>query len=92
MTQVTETIFIDADDHQFVVREKKKVQEKESKKYGEEYWDNLGHFKNIENAVEYIELVLLRRKIATKDMPFNKIPTVINKIHKDITKIFKEEK
>lgn len=92
MTQVTETIFIDADDHQFVVREKKKVQEKESKKYGEEYWDNLGYFKNIETAVGYIELVLLRREIATKDMPFNKIPAVINKIHKDITKIFKEEK
>ena len=87
MTQVTETIFIDADDHQFVVREKKKVQEKESKKYGEEYWDNLGYFKNIEMAVKYVELVLLRREIATKDMPFNKIPTVINKIHKDIIKI-----
>lgn len=92
MTQVTETIFIDADDHQFVVREKKKIQEKESKKYGEEYWDNLGYFKNIEMAVKYIELVLLRRKIATENMPFNKIPTVISKIHKDITKIFKEEK
>lgn len=92
MTQVTETIFIDADDHQLVVREKKKVQEKESKKYGEEYWDNLGHFKNIEMAVEYIELLLLRRKIATENIPFNKIPAVINKIHKDITKIFKEEK
>ena len=91
MVKINDNFYVDADDHQFIIREKKLVKDKESENFGKEFWENLGYFKNLDSALEYLEKVMLRRKIATKDMSFKQVITEMRKIHKEIKKVFEEE-
>ena len=84
--------YIDADRHQFIVKERSIIQDKESENYGEERFEVYGYCKTLEHALETIELINQRRIVETEDLDIKKALRKIQKNHNEIIKAIKEEK
>ena len=69
--QINERYLINSDAEQFILYEKKKVEKKDSKNYGEEKLINIGYFGTLENALNF----WIGREIRTSDV--EGIPEVI---------------
>ena len=82
---------IDADENQFILKEKGTVQDKTSKNYGEETQTTLGYFSTVEQAILCLEKILLRRSIKIKDYTLKEAVEEIRAIHEDVFKCMKEE-
>lgn len=89
MIKINEKFVIDADENQFVLKELGTVQDEKSKNFGEETQTVLGYFSIIENALTYLEKVLLRRAIKIKDYTLKEAVNELQNIHKNIFGIVK---
>ena len=83
--------YIDADRHQFIVKERSIIQDKESENYGEERFEVYGYCKTLEHALETIELINQRRIVETDDLDIKKALRKMQKNHNEIIKAIKEE-
>ena len=92
MVQVNKKFFIDADIHQFILKEKTTVKDKESENYGKEIYNILGYYGTMESAIKGLQKILLRREVMSKDMNLKEVVKAITRINDEVTKIFKEEK
>ena len=90
MIKINEKFVIDADENQFVLKELGTVQDEKSKNFGEETQTVLGYFSIIENALTYLEKVLLRRSIKIKDYTLKEAVAEMQAIHEDVFKCIKE--
>ena len=90
MIKINEKFVIDADENQFVLKELGTVQDEKSKNFGEETQTVLGYFSIIENALTYLEKVLLRRAIKIKDYTLKEAVAEMWTIHEDVFKCVKE--
>lgn len=90
MIKINEKFVIDADENQFVLKELGTVQDEKSKNFGEETQTVLGYFSIIENALTYLEKVLLRRAIKIKDYTLKEAVAEMRAIHEDVFKCVKE--
>ena len=91
MIKINEKFVIDADENQFVLKELGTVQDEKSKNFGEETQTVLGYFSIIENALTYLEKVLLRRAIKIKDYTLKEAVDKMRAIHEDVFKCVKED-
>ena len=91
MIKINEKFVIDADEDQFVLKELGTVQDEKSKNFGEETQTVLGYFSIIENALTYLEKVLLRRAIKIKDYTLKEAVDKMRAIHEDVFKCVKED-
>ena len=89
MIKINEKFVIDADENQFVLKELGTVQDEKSKNFGEETQTVLGYFSIIENALTYLEKVLLRRAIKIKDYTLKEAVTEMRAIHEDVFECIK---
>lgn len=89
MIKINEKFVIDADENQFVLKELGTVQDEKSKNFGEETQTVLGYFSIVENALTYLEKVLLRRAIKIKDYTLKEAVNELQNIHKNIFGIVK---
>lgn len=89
MIKINEKFVIDADENQFVLKELGTVQDEKSKNFGEETQTVLGYFSIIENALTYLEKVLLRRAIKIKDYTLKEAVDEMRAIHEDVFKCVK---
>lgn len=84
MINVNEKFYIDADENQFILKERGTVQDKDSKNYGEETQTLLGYFSTVEQALLCLEKILTRRAIKVKDYTLKEAVEEIRAIHKDV--------
>lgn len=89
MININDKFYIDADENQFILKEKGTVQDKSSKNYGEETQTTLGYFNTVEQALLCLEKILLRRAIKVKDYTLKQAVNEIRAIHEDIFKCMK---
>lgn len=89
MININEKFCIDADENQFILKEKGTVQDKTSKNYGEETQTTLGYFSTAEQALVCLEKILLRRAIKIKDYTLKEAVDEMRAIHEDIFKCMK---
>ena len=73
MIDINEKFCIDADENQFILKEKGTVQDKASKNYGEETQTTLGYFSTVEQALLCLEKILLRRAIKIKNYTLKQV-------------------
>ena len=91
MLKINNRFRVDADDHQFMLKEFSKVQDKESKNYGKETSNVIGYFTTIEGALSYLEKLLLRRAVNKKNYNLKTIVGEIRKIHEEVFHELKDE-
>lgn len=84
MIDINDKFCIDADENQFILKEKGTVQDEKSKNYGEKTQTTLGYFSTVEQALLCLEKILLRRAIKVKDYTLKQAVEEIRAIHKDV--------
>jgi len=89
MININDKFCIDADEKQFILKELGTVQDKESKNYGEVTQTLLGYFNTVEQALLYLEKILLRRAIKVKDYTLKEAVEEIRAIHEEVFKCMK---
>lgn len=67
MLEINDKFFIDADENQFILKERGTVQDENSKNFGEETQSTLGYFGTVEQALLCLEKIMLRRAIRLKN-------------------------
>lgn len=92
MIKINERYYIDADTHCYVLREKKQIQDENSKNYGNYIYKDLGYYVTIEQAINGFIKKALREYISTEDeksiadlkKEFKKLQDFIKKLDLDI--------
>ena len=85
MLRITETIFITADDSNFMVKELSTIKKSDSSNFGSCKETPLGYYSTLDGAVTGVLQILLRRKLAKKEVVVLKdVIADLNKIYLDI--------
>ena len=79
MIKVTDRFFIDANPNCYTLKEKVKVQDKNSKNYGQETYKDLGYYVNLESLLKEVIKTVTREYIAKNDA---KIKDLIKEIRR----------
>lgn len=67
MIKVTNRFFIDANPNCYTLKEKVKIQDKNSKNYGQETYKDLGYYVSLESLLKGITKTVTREYIAKND-------------------------
>lgn len=68
MIKVTDRFYINANTNSYALQEKTKVQDENSKNYGQEVFKDLGYYTTIESCLKGILQVITREYVARADI------------------------
>lgn len=86
MIRINDNFGIDADEHQFILKEFSTVKDEKSKNFGKETEVVLGYYTTLANAINGLEKILSRRMVKIKDYTLKEAVEGIKAIHDDVCK------
>ena len=86
MIKINDNFGIDADEHQFILKEFSTIKDAESKNFGKPTEVVLGYYTTLANAINGLEKILSRRMVKIKDYTLKEAVEGIKAIHDDVCK------
>lgn len=84
MIKINDKFGIDADEHNFILKEFSTIQDVNSKNYGADTESILGYYPNLASAVNGLEKILSKRAIRIKDYTLKEAVEEMRRIHDDV--------
>ena len=84
MIKINDKFGIDADEHNFILKEFSTIQDVNSKNYGADTESILGYYSNLASAVNGLEKILSKRAIRIKDYTLKEAVEEMRRIHDDV--------
>lgn len=84
MININDRFKIDSDENQFILKEISTVQDVTSKNFGEPTQSILGYFSSVEQALIYLEKIMLRRAIRTKDYTLKEVIELMRSFNNEL--------
>lgn len=86
MIKINENFGIDADEHQFILKEFSTIKDAKSKNFGKPTEVVLGYYTTLASAINGLEKILSRRMVKIKDYTLKEAVEGIKAIHEDVCK------